>query len=252
MILDNENENLKVHEWITKYTQTGKLSIVTGYFTVGALAYLSKETKDKIDEYKFILGDIVSFDSDKDRALDLLNEEINIDASLKLRKVAQEAVAFLELDKVLAKTLEPNFCHAKAYLYKHNDKDPQKDYYIAGSSNLTEAGVGLKTTNNVELNIGSFGSDPQYNELIKWFDNLWSRPQAHDHKTVVDGNGGVNRADRTRRSGKRAPHRGGARAHARSYCGGRGARSVTRVFRLIVQLRGTDTGLKHSLSSHAW
>jgi SNF2 family DNA or RNA helicase len=58
---------------------------------------------------------------------------------------------------------------------------------------LTEAGVGLKTTMNVELNIGSFGSDPQYNELIKWFDSLWLRPQAHDYKTVVDGNGGVNR-----------------------------------------------------------
>jgi superfamily II DNA or RNA helicase len=193
MILDNENENLKVHEWITKYTHTGKLSIVTGYFTVGALAYLSKTTKDKIDQYKFILGDIVNFDFDKDRSLDLLNEDINIDASLKLSKVAQEAVAFLELDKVVAKTLEPNFCHAKAYLYKHNDKDPQKDYYISGSSNLTEAGVGLKTTNNIELNIGSFGSDPQYNELIKWFDSLWSRPQAHDYKTVVDSNGGVNR-----------------------------------------------------------
>jgi ERCC4-related helicase len=193
MILDNENENLKVHEWISKYTHSGRLSIVTGYFTVGALAYLSKATKDKIDEYKFILGDIVNFDFDKDRALDLLNEDINIDASLKLSKVAQEAVAFLELDKVLAKTLEPNFCHAKAYLYKHNDKDPQKDYYISGSSNLTEAGVGLKTTNNVELNIGSFGSDPQYNELIKWFDSLWLRPQAHEYKTVVDGNGGVNR-----------------------------------------------------------
>lgn len=193
MIIDNENENLKVHEWISKYTQTGKLSIVTGYFTVGALAYLSLETKDKIDEYKFILGDIVNFDRVKDRALDLLNEEINIDASLKLSKVAQEAVAFLELEKVTAKTLEPNFCHAKAYLYKHNDKDPQKDYYISGSSNLTEAGIGLKTTNNVELNIGSFGSDPQYNELIKWFNSLWSRPQAHDYKTVVDGNGSLNR-----------------------------------------------------------
>lgn len=193
MILDNENENLKVHEWITKYTQAGKLSIVTGYFTVAALAYLSKATKDKIDEYKFILGDIVNFDFDKDRALDLLNEDINIDASLKLSKVAQEAVAFLELEKVVAKTLEPNFCHAKAYLYKHNDKDPQKDYYISGSSNLTEAGIGLKTTNNVELNIGSFGSDPQYNELIKWFDNLWAKPQAHEYKTVIDGNGGVNK-----------------------------------------------------------
>jgi len=193
MILDNENENLKVHEWITKYTQTGKLSIVTGYFTVGALAYLSNETKGKIDEYKFILGDIVNFDFEKDRVLDLLNEDINIDASLKLSKVAQEAVAFLELDKVIAKTLEPNFCHAKAYLYKHNDKDAQKDYYISGSSNLTEAGVGLKITNNIELNIGSFGSDPQYNELTKWFEDLWSRPQAHEYKTVLDGNGGINR-----------------------------------------------------------
>lgn len=193
MILDNENENLKVHEWLSKYTQTGKLSIVTGYFTVGALAYLTKATQNKIDEYKFILGDIVNFDANKDRALDLLNEEITIDASLKLSRVAKEAVSFLELDKVKAKTLEPNFCHAKAYLYKHNDKDPQKDYYISGSSNLTEAGIGLKTTNNVELNIGSFGSDPQYNELIKWFDSLWARPQAHDYKTVLDGNGGVNR-----------------------------------------------------------
>lgn len=193
MILDNENENLKVHEWISKYTQIGNLSIVTGYFTIGALAYLSRETKNKIHEYKFILGDIVNFDSDRDRALDLLNEEINIDASLKLSKVAQEAVAFLELDKVKAKTLEPNFCHAKAYLYKHNDKDPQKDYYISGSSNLTEAGIGLKTTSNVELNIGSFGSDPQYKELIKWFEGLWARPQAHEYKTIVDGNGNINK-----------------------------------------------------------
>lgn len=193
MILDNENENLKVHEWISRYTESGKLSIVTGYFTIGALAFLSKETNDLIEDYKFILGDIVSFDSDKDRTLDLLNEEISIDASLKLSKVAQEAVAFLELDKVKAKTLEPNFCHAKVYLYTHNDKDPQRDYYISGSSNLTEAGIGLKNTNNVELNIGSFGSDPQYNELIKWFENLWNRPQAHEYKTIIDGNGGVNR-----------------------------------------------------------
>lgn len=193
MILDNESGNMKVHQWISKYTELGKLNIVTGYFTIGALAYLSKETNDKIDEYKFILGDIVNFNSEKDRTLDLLNEEINIEASLKLKRVAQEAVTFLELDKVSAKTLEPNFCHAKSYIFKHNVNDPQKNYYITGSSNLTEAGVGLKMTSNVELNIGGFGSDAQYNELIKWFDSLWSRPQAHDYKTVSDGNGGVNK-----------------------------------------------------------
>ena len=189
MILDNENENLKVHEWISKYTNNGSLSIVTGYFTIGALAFLSKVTKDKINEYRFVLGDIVSFDDNKSRALDLLNENISVDAAIQLSKIAKEAVAFLELENVHAKTLEPNFCHAKVYLYKNATKDPQKDYYISGSSNLTEAGVGLKTTNNVELNIGSFGSDPQYNELIKWFEGLWSRPQAHEYKTVIDKNG---------------------------------------------------------------
>jgi len=191
MILDNENENLKVHEWITKYTQTGKLSIVTGYFTIGALAYLSRTTKDKIEEYKFILGDIVNFDPNKDRVLDLLNENINIDASLKLSIIAQEAVAFLELEKVNAKTLEPNFCHAKLFLFKNSEKDPQMDYCISGSSNLTEAGIGQKITNNVELNIGNFGSDPQYNELLRWFDNLWNKSQAHDFKTIIDAKGKI-------------------------------------------------------------
>jgi ERCC4-related helicase len=193
MILDNEKLNCKVHEWITKYTQNGKLSIVTGYFTVGALAYLSKETNEKIEEYKFIFGDIVNFDTNKNRTLDLLNEEINITASLKLNKIAQEAVRFLELEKVNAKTLEPNFCHAKVYLFQGKENDLQKDYFITGSSNLTEAGIGLKKTNNVELNIGSSGFDAQYEPLIDWFNDLWTKPQAHEYKTIVDNNGVINK-----------------------------------------------------------
>jgi ERCC4-related helicase len=189
MILDNENGELKVHEWLKRYTHEGALSVVTGYFTVGALAYLSSETNQKIEKYRFILGDIVNFDANKDRALDLLNEEISIDASLRLSQVAREAVAFLELDKVEAKTLEPNFCHAKAYLYRNAENDAQKHYYITGSSNLTEAGTGLKPTHNIELNLASFGSDPQYKELLSWFDDLWQRPQAHLYKTLVDDKG---------------------------------------------------------------
>lgn len=34
MILDNENSNLKVHEWLAKYTDEGKLDIVTGYISM--------------------------------------------------------------------------------------------------------------------------------------------------------------------------------------------------------------------------
>jgi len=42
MLLDNENKKLKVHQWISKYTDDGTLDIVTGYFTIGALSYLSQ------------------------------------------------------------------------------------------------------------------------------------------------------------------------------------------------------------------
>lgn len=35
MLLNNENQHPKVHEWINDETRNGKLDIVTGYFTIG-------------------------------------------------------------------------------------------------------------------------------------------------------------------------------------------------------------------------
>ncbi len=195
MILDNENENLKVHEWISSYTEQGKLDIVTGYFTIGALAWLSKNVNDKITDFRLVLGDIVNFDSIDNRPLDLLNENINIEASLKLSNLSKEAVAFLKQDKVVAKTLEPNFCHAKSYLFNPNIKDDRNKYFISGSSNLTEAGIGLKYTNNIELNIAETGNNNQYKELVEWFDALWVRPQAHKEKTLISPDGTKSKID---------------------------------------------------------
>ncbi len=189
MILDNENKNLKVHEWISKYTEEGKLDIVTGYFTVGALAYLSFNVNEKIGQFRFILGDIVNIEAVNDRTLDLLNENITIEAALELSRLAKEAVEFLKQDKVVAKTLEPNFCHAKVYLFSPKNKDERNIYFITGSSNLTEAGIGLKTTNNVELNIAETGNNNQYKELAQWFNDLWKKKQAHKEKTLIDENG---------------------------------------------------------------
>ena len=174
MILDNENENLKVYEWISKYTENGKLDIVTGYFTIAALAYLSKQIDSKITDFRFILGDIVNIDPEENRPLDLLNENITVEAALKLSSLSQEAVHFLKQDKVAAKKLEPNFCHAKNYLFSPEKNDDRNNYFISGSSNLTEAGLGLKKTSNIELNIAETGNNNQYKELVKWFQNLWS------------------------------------------------------------------------------
>lgn len=195
MILDNENENLKVHEWISSYTEQGKLDIVTGYFTIGALAWLSKTVNDKISDFRLVLGDIVNVDSIDNRPLDLLNENISIEASLKLSNLSKEAVKFLKQDKVVAKTLEPNFCHAKCYLFNPEKKDDRNKYFISGSSNLTEAGIGLKQTNNIELNIAETGNNNQYKELVEWFATLWVRPQAHKEKTLVAPDGTKTKID---------------------------------------------------------
>ncbi len=194
MILDNENENLKVHEWIAKYTEEGSLDIVTGYFTIGALAFLSKKTNDRINKYRMVLGDIVNIDTIDERPLDLLNENITIEAALQLSSIAQEAVNFLKQDNVIAKTLEPNFCHAKVYLHDAKNDD-RHNYFISGSSNLTEAGIGLKKTNNIELNIGKTNKDLEYVELTKWFEELWNRKNAHKQKTLIHPNGKREKVD---------------------------------------------------------
>jgi superfamily II DNA or RNA helicase len=189
MILDNENRNPKVYEWIERYTAEGSINIVTGYFTVSALAWLSKQTKDKIKQFRFVLGDIVNHDSELVDALDLLNVELSVEGAMQLSMLAQEAVHFLDLQQVEVKTLEPNFCHAKMYLYQAADQDPQRNYYITGSSNLTDAGIGRKATNNIELNQAGFGSAADYRELVQWFEELWKKPQAHYKKTIRLENG---------------------------------------------------------------
>ena len=193
MLIDNENKNKKVYQWISEYSDDGILDIVTGYFTVGALAYLSQTTNEKIKKYRFILGDIVSTEQLQNHTIDLLNEDISIEASLKLKAVAKEAVNFLQQSKVEAKTLEPNFCHAKAYIFdtkKDNDKN-----FLMGSSNLTEAGIGLKHTNNIELNIAETGNNYEFQHIQEWFNELWNKPQAHYKKTIIDENGKEKQVD---------------------------------------------------------
>ena len=130
MILDNQNQNLKVHEWIDQNITNGTLDIVTGYFTIGALAFLSDKTNEKINEYRLIIGDIVSSGDQNIKSIDLLNENLSVDGALGLSKWAKEAVVFLKQNKVECKTLEPNFCHAKLYLSKAANNNAMQETYI--------------------------------------------------------------------------------------------------------------------------
>ena len=108
MLLDNKktphlNEKFKaVYDWFTQYLvkdiqAKGKLDIVTGYFTVSALNRLTNDTNAKINEYRFILGDIVSKASNDEQALNLLNEELDIEKVFLLSQTAKKVIEFIKL-----------------------------------------------------------------------------------------------------------------------------------------------------------
>lgn len=182
MLFDNATPETSVATWLREQTHAGKLDVTSGYFTVGILAFISRKLNEKITDFRFVLGDIVCRDQDKEKPINLLTETITVDAALQLNQLAREAVAFLKLDKVRVHTVEPNFCHAKTILFRAPARPAS--YFVTGSSNLTEAGLGLQHTSNIELNVVGQGTAADYEQICRWFDDLWQRDQTHAHKTV--------------------------------------------------------------------
>ena len=167
MLLDNktkteDSEFYKVFDYIKNYTEKGGLDIVTGFFSVYALA-LMKNDVNQAEKFRMILGNIMQEESQLNKVIDLLNGNSGIISTLTLSASAQKAVEFLKQEKVLVKTIQRNFCHAKAYIY--NDKEPRKNFHIIGSSKLTDAGLGIKDSSNIELNTASTGNDNDYKEI---------------------------------------------------------------------------------------
>lgn len=175
MLLDNktkteDNEYFKVFDFLKNYIEKGNLDLVTGYFSVNALALLNEDT-NQAESFRMILGNLLQDESQENKIIDLLNGDAGIGNTLSLSLSAKKAVAFLQQQKVSVKNIQRNFCHAKTYIY--NDKDPRKNFHIIGSSNLTDAGLGLKETSNIELNTASTGNDADFKELKKWFKHQW-------------------------------------------------------------------------------
>lgn len=161
MLLDNktkseDNEYYKVFSFIKKYIEQGDLDLVSGYFSINALALMYDEINGA-GKFRMILGNLLQDDSQVNKIIDLLNGNAGIDNTLSLSISARKAVAFLQQEKVVVKNIQRSFCHAKTYIYK--DKEPRNNFHIIGSSNLTDAGLGIKESSNIELNTASTGNN---------------------------------------------------------------------------------------------
>jgi superfamily II DNA or RNA helicase len=177
MLLDNktkteDNEHFKVFDFIKGNTENGSLDLVTGYFSVNALA-LMKDDINSVEKFRMILGNLMQDEAQLNKIIDLLNGNTSISSTLTLSQSAQKAVEFLQQDKVAVKSIQKNFCHAKTYLY--TDKTKTKNYFIVGSSNLTDAGLGIKDSSNIELNIAKHDYEDEFKNLKKWFQEQWEK-----------------------------------------------------------------------------
>ena len=99
MLLDNktkteDNEHYKVCDFIKGNTENGSLDIVTGYFSVNALALLKDEI-NTVEKFRLILGNIMQEENQLSKVVDLLNGNTSISSTLLLSTSAQKAVELL-------------------------------------------------------------------------------------------------------------------------------------------------------------
>ena len=187
MIIDNKqsygsNEKINtVWDCIFDYSnpgkgREGKMDIVTGFFSIAAL-HILHTALSKDNKYRIVLGDIHDMARDEDflkKAVNLLQGDSALESAFQLSTYAKNAIAFLRRKTVEVRTINNAFCHAKSYVFEDKD-DPAHDFGIVGSSNLTEAGLGIKESSNVELNLVETGREnAAVKDLKKWFENQWN------------------------------------------------------------------------------
>lgn len=184
MLIDNKKDRYEdglnivtVWDFIKTYAaiplQTGKFDIVTGYFTLRALSKLYHEIPADV-EYRLLSSELLKDENDEKHIIDLLRGDGGFTTTFNLEQYVKDAKAFLLRDTVSCKAITNAFCHAKVYLYEPSDR-LRKGFFLSGSSNLTDSGLGLRPSSNVELTMGKTAdmSDADYRELSHWFEEVW-------------------------------------------------------------------------------
>jgi hypothetical protein len=192
MLLDNKASHKRnpvtVFDFLKRYlTKPGKFQIVTGYFSASGLARLYQNFDNQVNEYEMVIGDLAKAGEEKDKMYNLLSDNLTISNGVNTYSETHDAIKFLKQEKVKIKTIRPNFCHAKSYIYTDGNEDAQHSFLVVGSSNLTEAGLGIKKSSNIELNTADFGASSDFDEVKKWFESLWSNPFAKDFVYLDSG-----------------------------------------------------------------
>lgn len=192
MILDNKNVLNKkskittVWEYLKKYTGGESLNIVSGFFTISALSLLKKFEQEP-KKFRMILSEIAGRDDQRERVIDILQGASDLSNAFSLQATAKTAIEILKQENIELRRIDSAFCHAKTYIYESDEADDC--FFIAGSSNFTEKGLGYyKDSGNIEFNVARKGFDgDDFQGTLKWFEDIWANAAKDKVDLFEDG-----------------------------------------------------------------
>ena len=80
MLLDNktrneDNKHSTVYDFLRSYIERGKVDLVTGYFSVNALARVMDEMNDP-ERFRMVLGNLLKEGTQQDKIINLLSDSL--------------------------------------------------------------------------------------------------------------------------------------------------------------------------------
>ena len=180
MLIDNKTDIYHdgqiqtVWKYLLDHVKQGDLDIVSGFFSIAGLHALYTELNPEV-KYRLIFSEMTRDDDFMNKVLNLLQGDSSIETALQLSDYAKNAVAFLRRATVEVHSVSNQFCHAKSYIFRDKASPSEDSFFVTGSSNLTEAGLGIKPTSNIELNHAERGNcnGGELRDIRDWFENQW-------------------------------------------------------------------------------
>lgn len=111
----------------------------------------------------------------------LSDERDRLPFSRNNRAALRKLIDGLGAGNITVRRYEEGFLHAKAYILGSEQGSAEPNGIIAGSSNLTAAGL----TTNLEVNLGRYDA-PVADEARQWFDDLWDEAKPYDLAVVFE------------------------------------------------------------------
>lgn len=170
MLLDNKSHGKVITELKGAIDANSKLSILSGLFSIYGFHSLKKEVTS-LSETRLLLS---KWDVETIKLLAGGLSETRLKSRLDQSKIAKECILWLS-KSVKAKSLSANGVSQNLF---HVSNPNGKSMGIQGSSSFTASGLGeVKSENIFDFNTSI--TDPEgANQILQWFDSIWTDPKA--------------------------------------------------------------------------